>query len=303
MILVVCANPSVDKWVWVDRFKTGRVNRARRVDRFPGGKGVHVALAASELGEPVILLGIWAGPAGRWVREEVTARGVRRILGPETEGWTRSCLTLLGAGAETELLEPGPTVDAGAASQFETAFREALPDADVVVLSGSLPPRLDDGTYERFIRATRASGIPTILDSSGQAFSAGLDAGPTWAKGNRDEVAGALGMEVRSEALLEQLCRKADSAVVTLGPDGALFAAGDERLKAKGQVEEVVSAVGSGDCMTAGMAVAMRRGLNLPDLARLATACALANCVHPELGILRKRDVDAMLSQVHIREL
>ena len=56
MLLAVCPNPSVDYSIWIDSLEPGKVHRATREERYPGGKGVHVAMAAAELGEDVTLL-------------------------------------------------------------------------------------------------------------------------------------------------------------------------------------------------------------------------------------------------------
>ena len=303
MILVVCANPSVDKWVFVDDFQAGRVNRVQRMEAFPGGKGVHVALALAELGEEVTLLGFWAGAAGQWVRDEVVRRGVQRVVGPETPGWTRTCLTFRhGEATETELLEPGPEVDARAVAELESLYSHGLRGAAAAVLSGSLPQGAPTDLYARLIESARGPGVPVVLDSSGPALASGLEAGPAWAKGNREEVSAALGLDGPAEALAEALRGYADAATVTLGAEGAVFARGTERLRVRGRVERLVSSVGSGDCMTAGIALGLARGLPLRDLARFATACAMANCVHGELGMLRRQDVAVMADRVEIVE-
>ena len=69
------------------------------------------------------------------------------------------------------------------------------------------------------------------------------------------EVAEALGRDEEPRALLDALCAYSACATITMGADGAWFARGDERVLARGSVSRVVSAVGAGDCMTAGIAL------------------------------------------------
>lgn len=66
MILCLCPNPSIDKFIWVEDFKTGKVNRVKKELSYPGGKGVHVALGIAELEEDCAIIGFWGGPAGKW---------------------------------------------------------------------------------------------------------------------------------------------------------------------------------------------------------------------------------------------
>ncbi len=76
MIVCACPNPSIDSLLHCDGWQPGGVNRVRDEQRFPGGKGVHVALALAELGCEVQLVGIWGGPTGTWR----TVRAARRAL-------------------------------------------------------------------------------------------------------------------------------------------------------------------------------------------------------------------------------
>ncbi|MEQ8878916.1 MAG: 1-phosphofructokinase, partial [Cyclobacteriaceae bacterium] len=87
MILCVCPNPSVDKYVWVKHFTRGKVNRATQEKSFPGGKGIHVAMGVRELGLEVAVLGFWAGASGQWVKEACKSLGIH-CYGPELPGET-----------------------------------------------------------------------------------------------------------------------------------------------------------------------------------------------------------------------
>ncbi len=49
MILCVCPNPAIDKFIYLDDFKEGSVNRINQELSYPGGKGVHVALGVREM--------------------------------------------------------------------------------------------------------------------------------------------------------------------------------------------------------------------------------------------------------------
>jgi tagatose 6-phosphate kinase len=60
----------------------------------------------------------------------------------------------------------------------------------------------------------------------------------------------------------------------------------------------VRSAVGSGDCLTAGLAVAHDRGHDWRQALRLGVACGAANCLRPELGMIHRADVERLLPTV-----
>src|SRR6056297_3674654 len=92
MILVVCPNPSIDTYAWLPVFKKGQANRISGLKEFPGGKGIHVAMALKEFNAQVSLLGNWAGTNGQWIKEAYQLTGME-ILGPQLNGNTRKCYT------------------------------------------------------------------------------------------------------------------------------------------------------------------------------------------------------------------
>ena len=87
--------------------------------------------------------------------------------------------------------------------------------------------------------------------------------------------------------------------VVSLGADGVVAAHGGDMLHANVPVERVVSAVGSGDCLVAGLAVSLIRGHNLEAMLRLGAACGAANA-SAGLGHARRADVEALLPNARI---
>ena len=71
MILCVCPNPSIDTISWVNQVVPAKINRIAKQKEFPGGKGVHVALAIKEIGERSAVIGFWAGASGSWIKKNV----------------------------------------------------------------------------------------------------------------------------------------------------------------------------------------------------------------------------------------
>ncbi len=303
MIVCVCANPAIDSFVRIDDLSPGASHRALGEERFPGGKGVHVALAAAELGAQVTLVGIWAGPTGEWVRQQCERSGVA-CRGPRVDGWTRTCLTFKSPGAydDTELLGVGPEIGAQQAGAFLDEVIAAATAATCVTISGSLPRGCPTTIYADAVRGLRAGGAPTFLDCSGEPFSLALAAQPHAVHLNRSESASFFGVDDPAGSARE-LARRCGFAVVTAGADGAYAAVGSDAAHASCRVETVHSAVGSGDCLTAGLAVAHDRGLDWRQGLRLGVACGSANCLRPELGMLHRADVERLLTGVASRDL
>ena len=292
-MLAVCPNPSVDCWAWLDRLEPRAVNRLTREEHYPGGKGVHVAMAMAELGEPVRLLGIWAGPTGQWIRQECERRYPNlQCVGPTVSGWSRSCYTFQSAhdADETELLGVGPTLQEDDLAAFYQGYDDILPYCKAVVMSGSWPRQAPDNAYARLIHQAQTQRKATFLDCSGPQLVSALDERPFSVHLNRAEAQAWSNTEDLATAL-SQLLSHCDQPAITDGAEGLWLARAEYTVRAQCPIDQVYSAVGSGDCLVAGLAVALVRQMSLKDTARFGTACGAANCLHPELGILKQADV------------
>jgi len=300
MILCLCPNPSIDTFAWVDHILPGEANRIQREKRFPGGKGVHVALAAAELGERVQLLAFWGGPTGHWIRTKCEELGVS-CHGPEINDWSRTCITFKSKGEyhDTELLGAGPSIDGKDFERFITAYRELLKAADCVCMSGSWPHGAPPDAYAQLISIAQNMETPVLIDTTGEQLQHALTKRPAGVHLNRSEVQSLLNeSDVRTAA--RRLARQCDYAIVTSGADGLFLAHDGDVVHARCHVDDVYSAVGSGDCLLAGFAVALARGTDIHDAARLAVACGAANCIREDLGMLYRTDVQRLLPSVTV---
>ncbi|MGB9841078.1 PfkB family carbohydrate kinase, partial [Thermovenabulum sp.] len=66
---------------------------------------------------------------------------------------------------------------------------------------------------------------------------------------------------------------------------------------------KAASPVGSGDAFTAGMAVAIKKGLNIKEALVLATACGAANALYYRTGYVTKEDVESLMKKVIVKRI
>lgn len=301
MILCVCPNPSVDTYLWIEHLSPGDTHRVSREARFPGGKGTHVALALSELGEESKLAGFWAGPTGAWIQEECKKYGVS-CMGTEVPGWTRTCLTFQSSGSyqDTEVLGLGPTISKEAVDDFCQKVDAHLSKISAMTLSGSWPEGTRGDYYARLIRLAKAKRIPVYVDCTGSEFNAALNECPQGIHLNRAEAHAVTG-ETDMVIAARQLAQKASMAIVSDGSEGLYLAVGPAVIHARCSIKNPLSSVGSGDCLLAGMAIAGARSFPAAEVARWAAACGAANCLRAELGMLNSEEVRRLLPLVEIR--
>src|SRR6476620_4854891 len=75
MILTVTVNAAVDKTVTVANLQLGHRHRAQQGLVMAGGKGVNVARALKQLGDPVIATGLAGGRSGAQVVDGMSGEG------------------------------------------------------------------------------------------------------------------------------------------------------------------------------------------------------------------------------------
>lgn len=307
MITVIGFNTAIDRLIRLDALRPGEVSRALDEQVYPGGKGLHVAQTVAALGEPVQLIGLIDAAHRNLTARRMSERGVL-FHGVETDAPLRHCIALQdAAGQITEVLGQGPQLGERDCAALHRAFRLALAESELVVLSGSLPRGLAVDTYAELAQQVRAAGKRCLVDASGEVLRQAVAAQPFLLKPNRDEAEALFGRAIADidaavAALRELHARGVAMPVLSLGALGAVGMDGSGTWHAAVELEQVRNTVGSGDCFLAGMAVAIRRGEPLREALRLAVACGAANAMDVETGYVRPDQVEALLGRVRMRE-
>ena len=314
-IVFVAANPSVDRLYEVDRLTPGAIHRPGALAVVPGGKGLNAARAAVHLGGRVTVIGLLAGRAGDWIREGIAARGIDARWAA-AHGETRTCVSVLdrATGGMTEIYERGEPVDEMAWESLERLIAGELARGDVacVTLSGSLPPGAPGDGFGRIADLVRSAGaasgpIAVLADTYGTALPPVLDRRPELVKVNADEAAGASGLAVTDAESAEPAARMllgagAGGVVVTLGRRGAVVATPSRFARLVPPEVDGIYPVGSGDAFLAGMAVALARGDDLVEAARLGLAAGTANALMLGAGELDPMAIGPLLQGISVVE-
>jgi len=302
MILTVCPNPSIDTYAWLQIFRNGQANRISRIKEFPGGKGVHVAMALKELNFPVSLIGNWAGPNGEWIKKNSQLQGIE-IVGTQLNGNNRKCYTFRSGLQKkinnSELLEPGPTMTAADWDFFITRFSMALNNCSLVCLSGSWPKGAPEDAYYQLLQISEKAGKRAILDCSGIQLKNALKGKFFGLHINEHEANINFGTKNHLE-IRKHLEEKVSLLAITKGKEGLFLYLDNHYVHANVIVKNVKSTVGSGDCLTAGIAYAIVQELPFNQIAAYGVACGAANCMKEDLGILRFEDIQELLPLVQL---
>ncbi|GGY27345.1 1-phosphofructokinase family hexose kinase [Streptomyces djakartensis] len=302
MILTVTLNTALDITYRIRSLRPHTTHRVSEVTERPGGKGVNVARVLAALGHEVTVTGFTGGATGRVVREKLASvPGVVDALVP-VAGATRRTIAVVDdrTGDTTQLNEPGPTVTSAEWSAFQEAYAGLLPSASAVALCGSLPPGVPVGAYAGLIRTARSSGIPVLLDTSGEPLRRGVAARPDIIKPNADELAELTGSHDPLRATQDARRRGAGAVVASLGPDGLLAVTRFGRWHATPPAPVRGNPAGAGDSAVAGLLSGLIEQLPWPDRLARATALAAATVAAPVAGEFDPSHYQELLGRVAV---
>jgi 1-phosphofructokinase family hexose kinase len=290
-LVCIAPNPAIDRTYDVERLVPGAIHRPVRVTSVAGGKGLNVARASRHLGADVTAVAILRGHAGRWIEDALAAADVPlRVVW--AAGETRTCVSVCDPVTDglTEIYPRGEPVPPEAWSDLETTVESAVREnAELLTISGGIPPGVDQGAFARLCAAGRSAGARVLLDSYGPGLKGALAERPWLVKVNEQEAAAVIGQATASESGAYAAARSlleagAGSAIVTRGRLGAVLATPDGGWSVGAPPAVGPYAVGSGDAFLAGVATGLLEDLPLTSAAKLGTGAACANATVPGQG-------------------
>jgi len=279
-VLTVTLNAAVDKLYTIRGFAVDRVQRPSETRMYAGGKGINVARVYRTLGGEVAATGFLGGATGEYIKWGLRQE---RIACPfvEVAQESRVCTAILDpiGRTETVLNENGPQVIPAECDALLQRLRELLPGQDAVILSGSLPPGTPPNIYASIIRLAQDAGVKAVLDASGEALQFGVEAKPFLVKPNVHELealsVGGDDWGGSAQALREKY--DVTLALVTGGGRGAVLASAEGTWEAVPPAVQVLSALGSGDSLTAAFVWAWEQGWGHAEALKLGVAAGAAN--------------------------
>lgn len=306
-ILTITMNPAIDQTVKVDKLCVGEVQRAESVHYTAGGKGINVASCLADWNVSQITVSGLMGQANRQIFDELfQAKNIQdRFV--RVEGHNRTNIKIVDREDTTDINLPGISSNAAA---FAEVLQNLQVDYEIAVLSGSLPTGCDSHAYVEMLAQLQKSSAKVIVDASGEALVKTLEADvkPYCIKPNIVELSDWVGKPLVSvEAAIDEADKLIASGiilvVISMGGDGALFITDQEVIKASLKAPKVLTTVGAGDAMVAGIAAALQENKNLERVARLSTAFAVSKLAYIGPILPEKSVVEAYATEVVIERL
>ncbi len=249
--------------------------------------------------------GFLGGSNGTFIRNELAKLGVRNEF-VQIAGETRQCLAFIDSrNNQTEVLEEGPFISNVEQEELRQRLRILIPEAQILIVSGSLPFGVSSSLYQWMIKEAKNHGIKVLLDTSGEALAESLPYGPYLIKPNREELEGILGRSCQREEeiwnAMEKIAENGiEVVIVSDGERGSLVYYKGKKLKVISAEIRAVSAVGSGDSFVAGFAAGLSKGNSIRDTLVLASACGAANALEERTGYINLQNLNTLIEQISI---
>src|SRR2546421_1840313 len=307
MIITVTLNAAMDKTLEVPSFTPGRRHRTVDQTTMPGGKGVNIARAIKQIGQPVIATGLAGGATGTRIVEALDAESILNdFVRIQDESRTNTAVMDPTTGLQTEINERGPAVSAPEFEQFREKLLYLSQGASICVFAGSLPRGIEQDVYHSLIRDVKRLGVTTVIDTDGEPLRLAMRAEPDLVSPNELESEELVGHEFnddqdRALAVVEMTRLGAREAIMTVS-DGCyarILENGSPALhRVRIEEQEARSAVGSGDAFLAGFVAARYGGREPLGCLRFGVACGAESTQHFGAGLIAPGGARRMLAAV-----
>ncbi|HCV9243371.1 TPA: 1-phosphofructokinase [Staphylococcus aureus] len=303
MIYTVTFNPSIDYVIFTNDFKIDGLNRATATYKFAGGKGINVSRVLKTLDVESTALGFAGGFPGKFIADTLNNSAIQSNF-IEVDEDTRINVKLK-TGQETEINAPGPHITS---AQFEQLLQQIknTTSEDIVIVAGSVPSSIPSDAYAQIAQITAQTGAKLVVDAEKELAESVLSYHPLFIKPNKDELEVMFNTTVNSDEDVIKYGRLlvdkgAQSVIVSLGGDGAIYIDKEISIKAVNPQGKVVNTVGSGDSTVACMVAGIASGLTIEKAFQQAVACGTATAFDEDLAT---RDaIEKIKSQVTISVL
>lgn len=310
MILTVTLNPAVDTTLEIGKFSTNTVNRIDHKRQDAGGKGINVSKVLKELNIDSLTTGFIGGESGEFIKKHLDQTKIANDFIIIEEA-TRENIKIVDPIKKTftDINDPGPFISSIQEESLKRKIGQLTIKNKIVVFSGSIPKGLSDDIYAELIEISKENGAYVILDTYGEGFIQSIDSGPHLIKPNIEELEDYFGEKLLTKEEIikkvrEKLLNKGiESAIVSLGKEGALMIDHEQAFYAEGLSVEVKSTVGAGDAMVAGITYGLSKKYSQEDILRMASAAATANVMTPGSKTGEVETIMSLYKQISIKRL
>lgn len=308
-IATVTLNPAFDLVGRLARIEIGEVNTVETLGLYPAGKGINVAKVLADLGLKLSVTGFLGEENQGDFVQSFAKNGVDDQF-YRVAGKTRINVKITETEADvTDLNFLGFEISEEEWEKFTAQTQHWESQFDLVAVCGSLPRGVSPEKFALWLETLHQQGLKVVLDSSNAALTAGLKAHPWLVKPNRRELEVWAGRALNSledviVAAQDLRARGIENVIISMGEKGSVWINNEGVLQAQPpRCENVVSTVGAGDSMVAGLIYGFSQGWDKAKTLAFASATSALAVSQSNVGVSDKTALEGILAQVKLTEL
>lgn len=299
-IITITFNPALDKSTSIAELVADKKLKCKPPVCEPGGGGINVARAIKKLGGNAVAIYLAGGCVGKSITKLLSEENIDTVV-IDTKETTRENIIVADIKNEKQYLfdMPGPKISE---QEWQDCLRtiEQIPDVRYIVASGSLPEGVPADIFAKIALIARNKNARLVVDTSGEALEHAVNAGVYMIKPNLRELASLAG---KKDLEIEQVVDTAreiiakgncEVAVVSMGMHGAMLVTKELSLKIAPPAQHILSTVGAGDSMTAGIVLSLAANKSLKEAVQYGVACGTAATINPGTELCKKEDVEKL---------
>ena len=303
MIYTVTLNPAIDYYVVMKEFVEGNLNTAEEGYTLAGGKGINVSKVLKNFGKESVALGFVGGFTGSFIKDDMKACNIaERFI--ELEENTRINMKLKTEKTESEIAGKSPKISKENIEKLLDEIKNIKKD-DILILSGSVPNTIDKGIYGEIIEKL-PEGTKVILDTRGEPFTKALDKGVFLTKPNIDELSEFFQKRLETTEEIVEAGKKlramgSENVIISMGKEGSILINEKGVYKGNAPKGKLISSVGAGDSMVAGITYGLIEGKELEEAYKFGIASGSATAFSE--GLTTFETMENLLKEIIIEKI
>lgn len=302
MIYTLTLNPTIDYYMSMENFQLGSLNSLEEGYTLPGGKGINVSKVLKNFSIESKALGFVGGFTGDYIKKHLNEYEIESDF-IELQENTRINIKLKTKDSETEIAGKSPTISKENIEELLKKFEEIKKD-DVVILSGSVPNSISKSIYADIIKLL-PKDCKVILDTRGLPFVEGLKEGVFLTKPNNQELEEFFNRKLNNIEEIIQAGKDlqalgSKNVLISLGKDGSILITEKEVYIGNAPQGKLISSVGAGDSMVAGVVYGIAKGMTLEDSYKYGIASGSSTAFSE--GLTTFEGMNSLLNKIEIKK-
>ena len=302
MMYTLTLNPAIDYYMSMGNFQLGSLNSLEEGYTLPGGKGINVSKVLKNFSVESKALGFVGGFTGDYIKKHLNEYEIESDF-IELQENTRINIKLKTKDSETEIAGKSPTISRENVKELLKKFEEIKKD-DVVILSGSVPNSISKSIYADIIKLL-PKDCKVILDTRGLHFVEGLKEGVFLTKPNNHELEEFFNRKLNNIEEIIQAGKDlqalgSKNVLISLGKDGSILITEKEVYIGNAPQGKLISSVGAGDSMVAGVVYGIAKGMTLEDSYKYGIASGSSTAFSE--GLTTFEGMNSLLNKIEIKK-